>query len=197
VGPPRGRQQHLNDPRYLDPIRQMDITLAVGEQDPFHQSNCMLSQAFTDKDVPHRLAIWPGRGPPCPILARDGALLPVTSLERPSAHFIAGLECIRQAGGGWGLPPLSEQSLRSRGHKKISRIRSAALRCCETDGSARTRQRSPLHRSITNTAKEPGTTGPLRPPADAGPNFAAHRNSPHRPLLSPLEIAKRAYSTDR
>jgi len=38
----------------------MDITLAVGEQDPFHQSNCMLSQAFTDKDVPHRLAIWPG-----------------------------------------------------------------------------------------------------------------------------------------
>lgn len=45
---------------FLDPIRRMDITLAVGEHDPFHASNRALSQALDDKLVPHRLAIWPG-----------------------------------------------------------------------------------------------------------------------------------------
>jgi esterase/lipase superfamily enzyme len=51
---------NLSDIRFLDPIRRMDITLAVGEQDPFHESNVVLSQAFDEKNVPHRLAIWPG-----------------------------------------------------------------------------------------------------------------------------------------
>lgn len=51
---------NLNDPQFLDPIRQMDITLAIGEQDPFFASNRLLSQTFTEKGVPHRLAIWPG-----------------------------------------------------------------------------------------------------------------------------------------
>jgi esterase/lipase superfamily enzyme len=51
---------NMNDHGLLEPIRRMEITLAVGEQDPFHDSNCMLSQALTDKNVPHRLAIWPG-----------------------------------------------------------------------------------------------------------------------------------------
>jgi esterase/lipase superfamily enzyme len=50
----------LNDPRFLEPIRRLDITLAVGEQDPFHDSNRVLSQALAEKEVPHRLAIWPG-----------------------------------------------------------------------------------------------------------------------------------------
>ena len=51
---------NLNDPDLLEPMRRMDITLAVGEHDPFHQSNRVLSQALADKDIPHQLAIWPG-----------------------------------------------------------------------------------------------------------------------------------------
>jgi esterase/lipase superfamily enzyme len=51
---------NLNDARFLDPLRRMDITLAVGELDPFHESNRVLSRALDDKEVPHRLAIWPG-----------------------------------------------------------------------------------------------------------------------------------------
>jgi esterase/lipase superfamily enzyme len=51
---------NLKDPELLDPMRRMDITLAVGEHDPFHESNCVLSRALTDKGIPHRLAIWPG-----------------------------------------------------------------------------------------------------------------------------------------
>jgi esterase/lipase superfamily enzyme len=50
----------LHDPSFLDPLRQMDITLAVGEQDPFHDSNQALSRLLAEKDIPHRLAIWPG-----------------------------------------------------------------------------------------------------------------------------------------
>ena len=51
---------NLNDPCLLDPLRRMDITLAVGEHDPFHESNLLLSRALADKGVSHRLAIWPG-----------------------------------------------------------------------------------------------------------------------------------------
>jgi esterase/lipase superfamily enzyme len=51
---------NLNDPDMLDSMRRMDITLAVGEHDPFHDSTRVLSQALADKNVPHRLAIWPG-----------------------------------------------------------------------------------------------------------------------------------------
>jgi esterase/lipase superfamily enzyme len=52
--------RNLNDPRFLEPMRRMDITLAVGEHDPFHESNRELSQTFAEKEVPHHLAIWPG-----------------------------------------------------------------------------------------------------------------------------------------
>jgi esterase/lipase superfamily enzyme len=51
---------NLNDSGWLEPIRRMDITLAVGEQDPFHESNRVLSGALAEKGVRHRLAIWPG-----------------------------------------------------------------------------------------------------------------------------------------
>ena len=54
------RRHILNDPNFVEPIRRMEITLAVGEQDPFHESNRVLSQALADKDVPHRFAVWPG-----------------------------------------------------------------------------------------------------------------------------------------
>lgn len=51
---------NLSDPGLLNPMRRMDITLAVGEQDLFLESNRLLSDAFSNKDVAHRLAIWPG-----------------------------------------------------------------------------------------------------------------------------------------
>ena len=51
---------NLADPDFLKPIRNLDITLAVGEQDPFHESNRVLSQTLSAKEVPHLLAIWPG-----------------------------------------------------------------------------------------------------------------------------------------
>lgn len=51
---------NLNDPTLLEPMRRLDITLAVGEDDPFHESNRVLSRAMSEKEIPHRLAIWPG-----------------------------------------------------------------------------------------------------------------------------------------
>jgi esterase/lipase superfamily enzyme len=51
---------NLSDPAWLEPIRRMDITLAVGEHDPFCESNHTLSRALHEKGVPHRLAIWSG-----------------------------------------------------------------------------------------------------------------------------------------
>lgn len=51
---------NLQDTSILEPIRRMEITLAVGEHDPFNESNRVLSQALTDKAIPHRMVIWPG-----------------------------------------------------------------------------------------------------------------------------------------
>jgi esterase/lipase superfamily enzyme len=51
---------NLHDPSFLKPLRQMEITLAVGEQDPFHDSNQALSRLLSEKEIPHHLAIWPG-----------------------------------------------------------------------------------------------------------------------------------------
>jgi esterase/lipase superfamily enzyme len=38
----------------------MHITMAVGQDDPFHESNRVLSSALTTKGITHCLAIWPG-----------------------------------------------------------------------------------------------------------------------------------------
>jgi len=51
---------NLTDPGFLNPIRNMQITLAVGEHDPFQESNRALSRALAEKQIPHQLAIWPG-----------------------------------------------------------------------------------------------------------------------------------------
>jgi len=51
---------NLNDVRLLEPMRRMEITLAVGEHDVFCESNLVLSQALRSKGIKHRLAIWPG-----------------------------------------------------------------------------------------------------------------------------------------
>ena len=50
----------LNDEQWIAPMRRMDITLAVGERDPFLGSNLKLSQALREKAIGHRLDIWPG-----------------------------------------------------------------------------------------------------------------------------------------
>jgi esterase/lipase superfamily enzyme len=51
---------NLSDPGFLEPIRRLDITLAVGEHDPFHESNRALSGALTEKGIEHTFAVWPG-----------------------------------------------------------------------------------------------------------------------------------------
>lgn len=44
---------NLHDSSFLDPLRRMEITLAVGEEDPFHESNRQLSQTLAEKNVRH------------------------------------------------------------------------------------------------------------------------------------------------
>lgn len=51
---------NLNDPKFLDPLRRMEIIFAVGEHDPFLESNQILSQALSQKGLPHQFAVWPG-----------------------------------------------------------------------------------------------------------------------------------------
>lgn len=51
---------NLTDQYLLDSIRRMEITLAIGEADPFHESNRHLSTVLDEKKIPHRLAVWPG-----------------------------------------------------------------------------------------------------------------------------------------
>jgi esterase/lipase superfamily enzyme len=51
---------NLHEHSTLEAIRRMEITLAVGEQDPFHESNRVLSNTLSDKGIRHQLAVWPG-----------------------------------------------------------------------------------------------------------------------------------------
>ena len=51
---------NLSDVRLLETMRRIEITLAVGEHDPFYESNLALSRALCDKGVQHHLAVWPG-----------------------------------------------------------------------------------------------------------------------------------------
>src|SRR5262245_15073617 len=51
---------NLNDLHLLEPMRRMEIKLAVGEQDPFYESNLVLSRTLRDKEIHHHLAVWPG-----------------------------------------------------------------------------------------------------------------------------------------
>lgn len=57
---------NLTDPELLDQIRRMDITLVIGEHDPFIESNCQLSTALWDKGVWHAFHIWHGRAHSAP-----------------------------------------------------------------------------------------------------------------------------------
>jgi esterase/lipase superfamily enzyme len=51
---------NLTDRGLLDRLRRLEITLAVGESDPFCENTRHLSGALWDKGIPHRLDVWDG-----------------------------------------------------------------------------------------------------------------------------------------
>jgi esterase/lipase superfamily enzyme len=52
---------NLEEAAMLDKLRALRITLAVGEEDYFYESNREISRALWDKGVWHTLDIWPGK----------------------------------------------------------------------------------------------------------------------------------------
>jgi len=46
---------------FLDHLRNMDIVLTIGREDPFLNNNVEMSQVLTDKSIHHALHIWDGR----------------------------------------------------------------------------------------------------------------------------------------
>ena len=51
---------HLDHDYYLDHLRRLDITLAVGETDAFLENNLVLSQQMQEKHITHQLYVWAG-----------------------------------------------------------------------------------------------------------------------------------------
>ena len=51
---------NLTDADMLDRLRALNITLAVGEDDPFCENTRQLSHALWDRGVPHQLSVWSG-----------------------------------------------------------------------------------------------------------------------------------------
>ena len=49
------------DGEYLEKLKQLEVTMAVGEHDPFVQNNREFADILGSKDIPYRLDIWPGR----------------------------------------------------------------------------------------------------------------------------------------
>lgn len=45
----------------LAKLREMDIILVIGQEDPFLQNNLELSAILQEKNIPHQLIIWDGR----------------------------------------------------------------------------------------------------------------------------------------
>jgi esterase/lipase superfamily enzyme len=45
----------------LGQLRQVDVVMAVGNEDPFLDNNRLLSRLLADKGVDHRLHVWDGR----------------------------------------------------------------------------------------------------------------------------------------
>jgi esterase/lipase superfamily enzyme len=52
---------NLDNPWVLDPIKRMEIILAIGEQDPFLDDNRRLSTRLWDKGAWNALHVWGGR----------------------------------------------------------------------------------------------------------------------------------------
>jgi esterase/lipase superfamily enzyme len=49
---------NLESPEILSNIRQMDIVMTIGEDDPFRENNETLSRILTEKGIDHRLHHW-------------------------------------------------------------------------------------------------------------------------------------------
>lgn len=44
----------------LEHMRRLDVTITIGEHDPFLDSSCELSRILHEKGVPYRLLVWDG-----------------------------------------------------------------------------------------------------------------------------------------
>ncbi|UAY52723.1 esterase family protein [Ferruginibacter albus] len=51
---------NLTDPKILSDIRKLNITIAVGKEDPFFYNNEHLSKTFLDKNIKHEWFHWDG-----------------------------------------------------------------------------------------------------------------------------------------
>jgi esterase/lipase superfamily enzyme len=51
---------NLTDAAILEDIRKLEISIAIGQDDPFFYNNQLLNQALTDKNIPHGFYIWEG-----------------------------------------------------------------------------------------------------------------------------------------
>ena len=51
---------NLTDPRLLEQLRRLDITIVIGESDAFIENNLALSQTLWDKGVWHAFHVWNG-----------------------------------------------------------------------------------------------------------------------------------------
>lgn len=51
---------NIENATLLDQLRRMEITLAIGDEDAFHQNNRDFSQVLTEKQIPHDLHVWGG-----------------------------------------------------------------------------------------------------------------------------------------
>ncbi len=51
----------LNDPMLLNQLRQMEIILTIGREDPFLENNRQFSRALWEKGIWHALHEWEGR----------------------------------------------------------------------------------------------------------------------------------------
>lgn len=57
---PRQYIPNLDDDDILDGIRQMDITIVIGRDDPFCPGNVLFDTQLWDKNIPHQFFIWDG-----------------------------------------------------------------------------------------------------------------------------------------
>ena len=57
---PRQYVDNLEDENILYGLRQMDITIVIGQADPFCPGNVSFHNSLGEKDVPHQFYIWDG-----------------------------------------------------------------------------------------------------------------------------------------
>jgi esterase/lipase superfamily enzyme len=51
---------HVRSTKRLRALRKLALTIVIGEDDPFCEDNCALSQALAAKKIPHELHLWSG-----------------------------------------------------------------------------------------------------------------------------------------